>query len=62
MPTSEPRRASLDRLREKTWRAYDALVDALDEDGHDEDCVLRCIERRCEQPHSCGVCRTDGEV
>lgn len=62
MPTTDARRAEVEKLREKAAIAWDRLYKALDDDRHDEDCVLRCFERDCEQMHSCGVCREDGEV
>lgn len=62
MPTSDARRAEIERLRTKAWQAYDQLTSALDEDDHDFDCVLRCMDDTCEQTHSCTVCREDGEV
>jgi hypothetical protein len=42
--------------------AYDLLMEALDDDRHDVDCVLRCVEQDCHQSHSCDQCREDGEV
>ncbi|HEX5016567.1 MAG TPA: hypothetical protein VFX15_03155 [Actinomycetes bacterium] len=52
----------IDKLREKAWAAYDKLANALDEDGHNADCVLRCMSVDCWQEHSCAVCVADGEV
>lgn len=62
MTTSNARRHELDKLREKADTAAGKLYTALDEDGHDEDCVLRCLVDDCRQEHSCDVCREDGEV
>lgn len=61
-PTPDTRRAELDRARAKAATYYDTLMDELDHDGHDEDCVLRCLLKECEQTHSCDQCREDGEV
>jgi len=60
--TTNTRRHELDKLRDKAWGAAGKLYEALDEDGHDEDCVLRCLVPFCTQMHSCDACREDGEV
>lgn len=60
--TTDARRVQIDKLREKAWAAYDKLANALDEDGHNADCVLRCMSVDCWQEHSCAVCVADGEV
>lgn len=61
--TPEPRRFEIEKLREKAVIAYDRLMDALDEDEHDEDCVLRCFAAEtCYETHSCPVCKEDGEL
>lgn len=62
MPTTDARRAALEQLRFKAGITFDRLTEALDEDHHENDCVLRCIGLECEQTHSCDVCREDGEV
>lgn len=62
MPTTDARRVVIEKLREKAAVAYDNLLNALNEEGHDIDCVLRCINDPCFQEHSCDVCREDGEV
>lgn len=62
MTTSDERRLAIEALRSKAAIAYDKLMSALDEDGHDFDCVLRCLDPECQLTHSCALCREDGEV
>lgn len=57
---SEKRRLEIDKLRERAEIAYTALEEALNADGHDRDCVLRCIEQLdCNNAHYCPICGED---
>lgn len=61
-PNSNDTRARIEKLREKAAVAYDGLSTALDEAGHGDDCVLRCIENPdCDVTHYCDQCLVDGE-
>lgn len=36
--------------------AYSALKDRLDDEGHDDDCVWRCLRNDCHGDHGCNKC------
>lgn len=61
-PTSQKRRAEIEVLRTKAGAALDKLNEALDEDRHDDDCVLRCFDYDTNHVHGCWQCRKDGEA
>ena len=62
-PTTDARRAAIEKQRGKVDDAHEKLQALLNEDGHDEDCVLRCFAfPECFQEHSCHQCVADGEV
>jgi hypothetical protein len=35
--------------------------DILDDEGHDEECALRCLANECSVDHHCDECAEDGE-
>lgn len=60
---NETERATIDKLRDKAFTAYDKLSNALTEAGHETDCIMRCIEDLdCTEFHGCPRCEEDGEV
>jgi hypothetical protein len=54
-----------EKAREKAGAAYEKLQMILDSEGHDESCVLRCVEDVEHKNwkngfvHSCEVCKDD---
>ncbi len=54
------RRLQIEKAREKVAISLDRLDELLDDDGHGEDCVLRCFLIDDEgHDHSCDVCGDD---
>ena len=41
---------------DETYAKYRALHDALDDERHDEECVMRCLRNECDDDHHCEVC------
>ena len=35
------------------------IRDILDNEGHDDDCILRCFRNDCDADHHCEVCGED---
>lgn len=55
-------RQQIEKAREKACIAYDRLMQLLDENGHEQDCVQRCIEDPdCSVGHACSVCAEEGD-
>lgn len=37
------------------------LRDALDDEGHDNECILRCLRNDCDDDHHCYKCGENGD-